>query len=338
MLVVGAPLAQAADAPLGPPAAHGAVVLVYHRFGDSRYPSTNIRMDQFRAHLRELEQPRYHVLPVPEIIARLRNGPPLPDHTVGITVDDAYRTIYTEAWPLLKAARLPFTIFVATRAVDRGYDDLMNWGQLRELVASGLVTLGDHSVTHPHMIELGRAEAREEIEESRRRIQQETAQRPTLFAYPYGEYSFVLRKLVQELGFQAAFGQQSGVIGPGADRFTLPRFAMDEHYGAIDRFRLAINALPLPVKDVIPNDMPISRQDNPPLFGFTVGAGVESLEGLACYVSGQPKLVLKHIGPRRVEGRPVQPFPPGRSRINCTLPGPDGRWRWFGAQFYLPGS
>jgi len=62
------------------------------------------------------------------------------------------------------------------------------------------------------------------------------------------------------------------------------------------------------------------------------------LERLGCYVSGQGRLALKAIGARRVEGRPAQPFPPGRSRINCTLPGPGGRWRWYGTQFYLPGS
>ena len=39
---------------------------------------------------------------------------------------------------------------------------------------------------------------------------------------------------------------------------------------------------------------------------------------------------------QRVELRMAGPLPPGRSRVNCTLPGPDGRWRWNGRQFYLP--
>ncbi|HEC91025.1 MAG TPA: chitin deacetylase, partial [Alphaproteobacteria bacterium] len=38
----------------------------------------------------------------------------------------------------------------------------------------------------------------------------------------------------------------------------------------------------------------------------------------------------------RVEIRAKTPFPNGRTRLNCTLPGPDGRWRWFGRQFYKP--
>lgn len=338
LVAAGWPARTAPARPATVAQAPGVVVIMYHRFGDARYPSTNIRMEQFRAQLRELAQPQYHVLPLPEIVRRLREGPPLPDRTVGISIDDAYRTIYTHAWPLLKAARLPFTIFVATRGVDRGYDGLLSWAELREMAASGLVTLGDHTTTHPHMVDEGRARNREEIEEGRRRIAQETGQRPTLFAYPYGEYDVDVRQLVASEGFAAAFGQQSGVIGPGADRFALPRFALDEHYGTIERFRLAVNALPLPVEDVIPADMPISEQDNPPLFGLTVAESAGPLDALACYVAGQGRLTLRHIGPRRVEGRPAHPFAVGRTRINCTLPAPDGRWRWFGAQFYRPES
>ena len=316
----------------------GAVVLMYHRFGEGQYPSTSIRLEQFRAHLRALQQPPYTVLPVPEIVAALREGRALPPYAVGITIDDAYRSIYTEAWPLLRAARLPFTVFVATDAVERGFRDLMNWQQLRELVGSGLVTLGNHSATHPHLADARRARVRAELELAGRRIEQETGQRPTLLAYPYGEYSTVVRKVAEELGFAAAFGQHSGAIGPGMDLLTLPRYALNEHYGEPERFRLVIDSLPLPVRDAIPPDMLLSSQNNPPLFGFTVAEDVGGLERLTCYVSGQGALVLKRIGARRVEGRPGQPFPPGRSRINCTLPGPQGRWRWYGVQFYLPGS
>ncbi len=340
-------LARAAPPPGEPPTAapttlpsaeSAAVILMYHRFGEDEYPSTSIRMEQFRAHLRELVRPPYHVRPVPEILDALRNGRPLPARTVGITVDDAYRSIYTRAWPLLQAAGFPFTIFVATEGVDRGYSDLMSWVQLRELVASGLVTLGNHSVSHPHLVDAGRAREHEELQRASARIEAETGRAPTLLAYPYGEFSTNVRAVAEELGFAAAFGQHSGVLGAGMDWLTLPRFALNEHYGTLERFRLAVNALPLPVRDVIPPDMLITTQNNPPLFGFTVAPEAGGLERLACYVAGQGRLALRPVGARRVEGRPAAPLPPGRTRINCTLPGPEGRWRWFGVQFYRPGS
>ena len=87
-----------------------AVIFMYHRFGESEFPTSNIRIDQFEGHLKELATGGYTVLPVPEILESLRTGASLPDRTVGITIDDAYKSVYVEAWPRLKAAGLPFRL------------------------------------------------------------------------------------------------------------------------------------------------------------------------------------------------------------------------------------
>ncbi len=47
-------------------------------------------------------------------------------------------------------------------------------------------------------------------------------------------------------------------------------------------------------------------------------------------------MAIERLGARRFEVRLAEPFPPGRARVNCTLPGPAGRWRWFGMQFVVP--
>ena len=116
-LVLAAFAVTGAAPPAG--AADSAVIIMYHRFGEAAYPSTNVTLDQFESHIRELKNGPYAVLPLPEIVARLSDGRPLPERTVGLSVDDAYLSAYTEAWPRLKAAGLPLTLFVATQAVDR---------------------------------------------------------------------------------------------------------------------------------------------------------------------------------------------------------------------------
>ena len=118
-----------------------ATVLMYHRFGESRYPSTNISVEQFEAHLAHLTAGNYTVLKLDDIIARLRAGELLPDRTVAITIDDAYQSVYNEAWPRLTEAGFPFTLFVASSPIDRELSAYMSWDQIRELQASG-VTIG----------------------------------------------------------------------------------------------------------------------------------------------------------------------------------------------------
>lgn len=314
--------------------AASAVVVMYHRFGETDYPTTNIRLDQVDAHLTELTSGKYHVMSLPEIVATLEAGRKLPDRTVGISIDDAYLSVYEQAWPRLRKAGLPFTLFVATDSIDRGLGGYMTWDQLREMKAGG-VTIGSQTATHLHMAAASAADNRADLEKSNRRFVEELGERPKLFAYPYGEASLAVETLVKDEGFEAAFGQHSGVIHPSLGFFYLPRFAMNETFGDIGRFRLAVNALPLPVTDVTPRDHLVG-QPNPPAMGFTLlDDKLSGLDRLACFSSHEGRARVERLGDIRVEVRVNKPFPRGRTRINCTAPAGDGRWRWFGRQFYV---
>jgi peptidoglycan/xylan/chitin deacetylase (PgdA/CDA1 family) len=331
------PLSDAGVRAAEPAADNGAVVVMYHRFGEEGHAATNIRLDQFDSHIEELTSGRYNVLPLPVIVSALVEGRELPERSVVITIDDAYLSVYTQAWPRLRKAGLPFTLFVATEPVERGYPDYMSWPQLREMVAGGGVTIAAHGVTHRSLAGQSLAEARREIARGRAEIRAQLDITPDLFAYPFGEYGQALRDLVAVSGFTAAFGQHSGAIGRTADRYALPRFPFNEAYGDLERFRLVTYSLPIPVVDVTPRDPVLSAANNPPPYGFTVLEGYGDPERMACYATGQT-LDIEQLGSGRVEVRLSQPFKPGRNRINCTLPGPGGRWRWFGRQFYLPGG
>ena len=314
------------------------MVIRYDRFGESGHPATNIRLDQFESHLDELTSGNLNVMSLPDIIAALRGGRALPDRTVAITIDSALRSVYAEAWPRLRAAGLPFTLFVATNPVDRGNDNYMSWDEIRVLADNG-VTIGAQSPSPMRMPATSSERIARELASSNDRFKDELGKTPTLFAYPYGEYSLAVREQVVNAGFGAAFGQHSGVLHPDSNLYFLPRFGMNEAYGNLARFRLATNALPLTVRDVTPTDALLTDQNNPPNFGFTVfGDPLKFIQRLACYASGQGKAKVERLGPQRIEVRLKQAFPVGRARINCTMPAGDGRWRWFGMQFYVPRS
>lgn len=315
-------------------AADSAVVLIYHRFGETEYPSTNIRLEQFDQHIAALQEGGYTVLPLEEIVTAIRSGTPLPDKAVAITIDDAFLSVYAEAWPRLKRAGLPFTLFVATGPVDKGTAGYMTWDQVREMRDGG-VTIGAHSAEHGHMAGRSNARNAREIAESNGRFVAELGAQPSLFAYPFGEASSDLIAIVAEAGFTAAFGQHSGAMDRHAPQFYLPRFPVNETYGDLDRFRRVVNSLAIPVEGLTPAD-PLILQDNPPAFGFSVVREIPRLSELACYHSQSGKVDVQQLGALRFEVRFNQPFPNGRSRLNCTVPAEGGRWRWFGTQFYVP--
>ncbi|MDE0388296.1 MAG: polysaccharide deacetylase family protein [Rhodospirillales bacterium] len=314
-------------------AADSAVIVMYHRFGEDKYPSTSVTLAQFEAQIERLASGGYTVLPVPEILAALDAGRPLPERTIGITVDDATRSTFVEGWPRLEEAGFPLTVFVSTDAVDQGHAGIMSWDELRQLVAAG-VTIGNHSAAHGHMWQAGPEANRADLLRAQRRLQEELGVDAALFAYPYGEWNGAVRALVEELGFTAAFGQHSGVVAAHTDRFNLPRFALNESYGAIDRFGLVVDTVPLGARAITPADRILT--ENPPALGFTVEPPLANPASLACYASGGVTATLEHREGGRVEVEFDGPFPAGRARLNCTAPAEGGRWHWFGLQFVVP--
>jgi len=318
----------------GARAADSAVILQYHRFGEADLPSTSVTIEQFESHIQHLQEGGFSVLPVPHIVAALKAGQPLPDRTIGITIDDAALSAYEVAWPRLQAAGFPFTLFVSTDAVDGRHRRIMTWDNIREMEAAG-VTIGNHAAAHAKMWQMDAAGRQADLDRAERRLREELGHAPELFAYPYGEFDMALRTMVSERGFAAAFGQQSGVAYSGWNMMSLPRFALNETYGDIDRFKLIASTLPLAATDITPNDPVLA--ENPPHLGFTLDPALsEEADNLACFASGQGQAMVEVLGGQRVEVRLSQAMPAGRNRINCTMPGPDGRWRWLGLQFIVP--
>ena len=270
------------------------VVLLYHRFGENDYPSTNIRLEQFDAQIRMMQQDGYHFMQLGDIVALLKAKQPLPERTVAITVDDAYKSVATEAWPRLKKAGVPLTLFVATEPVDSGSSNYMNWDDVRTLRNEG-VEIAHHTATHLHMIEAGTETAMADVKAASARFEAELGNVPKLFAYPYGEYTQDLKAAIKAAGFEAAFAQVSGPAATWGDPFILPRFPVNERYGDMDRFKLISQALALPVSDVVPLEPVLAHDRNPPLFGFTVDDSVRGLSALACYPShlGAPSELIR---------------------------------------------
>ena len=315
-----------------------AVALLYHRFGEDTLPTTNIRLKQFEAHIAALKSEGYNFISLQEAAYRLKKGEPFPKFTVLVTVDDAYKSVMTEAWPRLKAAGIPMTLFVSTDPVDEGHSNYLSWEDIRALQEDG-VEIGHHTASHLHMPYAGLETAMADVRRASKRFIEELGSVPSLFAYPYGEYTAEIRRAIEAEGFEAAFGQFSGPMGPSDHPYSLPRFPVNERYGDQTRFKLVSQSLALSVSDMSPTQPLVKEGQNPPIFGFTVSRSVRGLSAIACYPShlGWAAEIVHPIE-NRVEVRFNEPFPKGRNRINCTLPAGNGRWYWLGSFFYVPGG
>lgn len=317
-----------------------AVVLMYHRFGEDAFPSTNIRMDQFEAQLQFLEDGGFQIWPLPKLVSALQSDEAIPDKTVVITIDDAYRSVYEKAFPLLKKRAWPFTVFVSTDAVDNELAGFMSWDQLRELHSNG-ATLANHTARHDYLIRKKAGEGerdwlqriRDDVNKAQMRLQKEIGpqvnESPRLFAWPYGEYSAAVADLLQEMNY-VALGQQSGAIDKHSDLRALPRYPVNERYGDTSDFAVKARSLALPVLDVEPWD-PLVAEDLPPVMKVRLAESDANLDQLACYFGGERLEPVWLDKDKRVfEVQATGKLPAGRSRYNCTAPHrAENRYYWF---------
>ena len=84
-----------------------------------------------------------------------------------------------------------------------GREHILSWDEIREMHNNG-ISFGSHSATHPFFTELSLAEAKSNIVDSKKRIEEELGQTVITFSYPYGAYKKSIEEILQESGFTCA--------------------------------------------------------------------------------------------------------------------------------------
>ena len=304
---------------------------MYHRFNENRYPSTNIEMDVFKDQMKLIKDLNYKFFDPKFFVEQFDN--PKNEKKILITIDDGFKSFYTEAWPYLKENKIPFILFVSTAPIGKkGY---MNWSQLKEIEQSDFALIGHHSHTHEYLIEMSDSNFIKDIEIATKIFKDELGYVPEIFSYPFGEYSKYMKDYISK-NFKIAFGQHSGVIDINKDKFELPRFPINEKYGDLKRFKSLINYYPLEYKSLKPEEKKISSKNNPPLLTIEFFESQKNIDNINCYSNDggnwnkTPLKFEKQILIIKFKKK----FLPRRGRINCSL-NDNGKWRWFGTQFTI---
>ncbi len=201
-----------------------ASILMYHSVSDSGDYFSAISLAVFKKQMAYLAGKKYSIIPLAELARRLRAHGPLGGAAV-LTFDDGYHDNYTNVFPLLGQYGFPATIFITTDLI--GTPGYCSAEELRTMHRSGLISIEPHTLSHPKLAKLSRAEAAREIRESRRVLQEILGVAPTLFAYPYGSFSEETVGLVRDEGFAGAVTVEEGTVGPDTDPLCLPRNAVD---------------------------------------------------------------------------------------------------------------
>lgn len=316
--------------------AEAAVALIYHRFDDERYPSTNLSLATFRRQLEWLAANRFEVWPASRLVAVLEAGVEIPDHVTVITIDDGYQSLLG-AVTLLEEFQFPFSVFVSTGGIDQRVPDLLDWETLRQLCGRGAEIL-NHGVDHESLLaqpgeanEARRQRILEQVDKAQERLDSELPAACTkkIFSWPYGEFDGLAEKTLAGAGYPA-FGQQSGPIAPWNSRQALPRFPVNQAFADSALMVTKLESLPFP--HVIESVDPVVT-GNPPSLKLL---RFPEIDRVRCFAgSGAP--LSREVAGESYLFKASAPLARGRGRYNCTYPARDGRrYHWLSQFWYVP--
>ena len=120
----------------------GLISLMYHRFEENKYPSTNIKILDFKKQLEIIQQNDIEFVNPKNFKNEIINNKK--QRKILLTIDDAFLSFYENAWPILKEKEIPFILFVSTREV--GSLNYMNWEQIKKISKEDYVEIG-HAVS-----------------------------------------------------------------------------------------------------------------------------------------------------------------------------------------------
>ena len=218
-------------------------IIGYHDIAEN-LPETamRIRTSKFRKQMEAIRLLGIKVITLEEFIAWKKGDQQIPEKSILITFDDGWKSVYTDAFPILKEFGFPYTVFLYKNYIDGGGKALTT-PMIQEMLTAGGLSIGSHSVSHPYPLTVKSyrkkganvydAYLRKEMGESKRFIESKFPVMVNSYAYPGGYYTEEMLKLGDEFGYDCMFTVVPGKIKRAQPNETLPRYIILGNYDKI---------------------------------------------------------------------------------------------------------
>lgn len=202
-------------------------ILMYHYVeyvtdkNDTFRESMNIRPDTFDLQMKTLKEAGYTFMWAQELGEVLNHRRNLPKNPILITIDDGHWDVVTDILPILEKYNIKATAYVIPGMT--GGSDFMSEAQVQDLIDSGLIEIGSHTVHHIPLQGKLFETAQYEITESRKILRKKYNIPIYSFAYPSGSFDVQAIELVKKAGYTTAMSTIDGTEVNQANRYFLYR-------------------------------------------------------------------------------------------------------------------
>jgi len=189
-------------------------------------------IDRFRQHLEHFSQ-FFRWVSLSEAVRMLEKGN-LSAPLAVLTFDDADKSVYENASPVLAKEKIPYCIFAVPCYLDVGKTfrekrprSVMTWRELADCLAEG-AEIGNHTFSHLNLAQCSEITVQDEVMKGKCVLEDRLGIPIVYFAYPYGQFTQKTRKIIRNLGCcQIQATTQRGQMIPGHDLHCLRRDRVD---------------------------------------------------------------------------------------------------------------
>ena len=177
-------------------------VVSEHHPGDNQLHTTRLH---FERQMKFLTLMGFHPITLNELF-EIKMGIKKPrGREVVITFDDGNETFIPFALPILEKYHVPAANFLVSESLRYQTHGSMSLDDAKQISTHPLVTLGSHTLTHPNLTRVSLDQAANEIELSKRNLEEALSQQIEYLSYPEGFHHEGLMEMVRKAGYKLAF-------------------------------------------------------------------------------------------------------------------------------------
>lgn len=209
-----------------------ASILMYHSV-DYNPVFFTVKPEEFQRQMNYLYEKKYNVVSLNQLLKYLQ-AKNIPPKTIVLTFDDGYEDNYFNVFPILKKYNFPAIIFLTTGFIGKEIPNsagiplrALNWYQIREMHNSGLIDFQPHTMSHPKLTKISLENAKKEILESKKIIEEKLNKECHFFSYPHGNFNEEIKEILRKNDFWAAVTIKEGLVSLNDDFLVLKRNSVD---------------------------------------------------------------------------------------------------------------
>ena len=206
-------------------------IIMYHSITPQAKLENRLQISTslFRRQMQFLKTHHYNIVSLEEAGEMIDGRKKIPPGTIAVTIDDGYKDNYVYAYPVLKELKVPATLFIIVNEVARPSGDRLSWGQIKEMLGSGLISIGSHTLDHSYLPEVkSEPELKRQIFDSKKILEEKLGIAINTFCYPAGRFNLHIRDLVIQAGYKYAFATGLGRRFSNHDPYLIKRVRISE--------------------------------------------------------------------------------------------------------------